>query len=147
MPNASAVGLRLLSVVMGIFLISMGYGKLGWAGDSSMLVDQLRAWWGPAPTISKWYIDWVAMPGAPLFARLVLLGELATGTALVAGYRPQFAALVALAMVLNFHFAMGLLFTSGYLTNGYALPVVGGLAALAVGARRLPFSLTSQGRW
>ncbi len=139
MLNSSADGLRLLSVVLGIFLICMGYGKLGWAVDSSLLEDQLRAWWGPAPTISKWYIDWFAMPGVPLFARLVLLGELSTGLALVVGYRPQLAALAALLMVLNFHFAMGLLFTSEYLTNGYALPVVGGLAALAVGARRLPF--------
>ncbi len=134
-------------MVLGIFLICMGYGKLGWAVDSSLLEDQLRAWWGPAPTISKWYIDQVAMPGVPLFARLVLLGELSTGLALLVGYRPQLAALVALLMVLNFHFAMGLLFTSEYLTNGYALPVVGGLAALAVGARRLPFCVAGQERW
>ena len=134
-------------MVLGIFLICMGYGKLGWAVDSSLLEDQLRAWWGPAPTISKWYIDRVAMPGVPLFARLVLLGELSTGLALVVGYRPQLAALLALLMVLNFHFAMGLLFTSEYLTNGYALPVVGGLAALAVGARRLPFCVAGQERW
>ena len=144
MLNSSADGLRLLSVVLGIFLICMGYGKLGWAVDSSLLEDQLRAWWGPAPTISKWYIDWFAMPGVPLFARLVLLGELSTGLALVVGYRPQLAALAALLMVLNFHFAMGLLFTSEYLTNGYALPVVGGLAALAVGARRLPFCVAGR---
>ena len=147
MPNSSADGLRLLSVVLGIFLLCMGYGKLGWVVDSSLLEDQLRAWWGPAPTISKWYIDQVAMPGVPLFARLVLLGELSTGLALLVGYRPQLAALVALLMVLNFHFAMGLLFTSEYLTNGYALPVVGGLAALAVGARRLPFCVTGQEPW
>ena len=144
MLNSSADGLRLLSVVLGIFLICMGYGKLGWAVDSSLLEDQLRAWWGPAPTISKWYIDWFAMPGVPLFARLVLLGELSTGLALVVGYRPRLAALAALLMVLNFHFAMGLLFTSEYLTNGYALPVVGGLAALAVGARRLPFCVAGR---
>ena len=127
---------------MGIFLICMGYGKLGWAGDSTMLVNQLRDWWGPAPAISKFYIDWFAMPLAPLFARIVLLGELTTGLALLAGYRPQLAALVALFMVMNFHFAMGLLFTPAYLTNGYALPVVGGLLALIVGARRLPYAVT-----
>ena len=53
----------------------------------------------------------------------------------------RLAALAALFMILNFHFAMGLLFSSAYLTNGYALPVVGGLAAVAVGARGLPYSL------
>lgn len=136
----------MLSVAMGIFLICMGYGKLGWAGDSSMLVDQLRDWWGPAPAVSKLYIDGFAMPLAPVFSRLVLLGELTTGLALVAGYRPRLAALAALFMVMNFHFAMGLLFTPAYLTNGYALPVAGALAALAVGPRSLPFSVTADAR-
>ena len=141
MPSASANGLRLLSAVLGIFLISMGLGKLDWAADSSLLENELRNWWGPAPAISKLYIDWFAMPLHPVLARLVLLGELTTGLALVAGYRLRLAALTALFMILNFHFAMGLLFSSAYLTNGYALPVVGGLAAVAVGARRLPYSL------
>ncbi len=143
MPNASASGLRLLSMVLGVFLIAMGYGKLDWASDSSLLENELRNWWGPAPAISKLYIDWFAMPLSGILARLVLLGELTTGLALVAGYRPRLAALAALFMVLNFHFAMGLLFSSAYLTNGYALPVTGGLAALAVGARGLPYSLES----
>ena len=141
MPSASANGLRLLSAVLGIFLISMGFGKLDWAADSSLLENELRNWWGPAPAISKLYIDWFAMPLHPILARLVLLGELTTGLALVAGYRLRMAALGALFMILNFHFAMGLLFSSAYLTNGYALPVVGGLTALAVGARGLPYSL------
>ena len=141
MSSASANGLRLLSAVLGIFLISMGLGKLDWAADSSLLENELRNWWGPAPAISKLYIDWFAMPLHPVLARLVLLGELTTGLALVAGYRLRLAALTALFMILNFHFAMGLLFSSAYLTNGYALPVVGGLAAVAVGARRLPYSL------
>ncbi|MCY4505667.1 MAG: DoxX family membrane protein [Acidobacteria bacterium] len=141
MPSASANGLRLLSAVLGIFLISMGFGKLDWAADSSLLENELRNWWGPAPAISKLYIDWFAMPLHPILARLVLLGELTTGLALVAGYRLRMAALAALFMILNFHFAMGLLFSSEYLTNGYALPVVGGLVALVVGARGLPYSL------
>ncbi len=141
MPSASANGLRLLSAILGVFLISMGFGKLDWAADSSLLENELRNWWGPAPAISKLYIDWFAMPLHPVLARLVLLGELTTGLALVAGYRLRLAALAALFMILNFHFAMGLLFSSAYLTNGYALPVVGGLAAVAVGARRLPYSL------
>ena len=131
----------MLSVVLGIFLIAMGLGKLGWIADSGALEDQLRSWWGPAPAISKFYIDWFAMPLRGVLAPLVLVGELTTGLALVAGYRPRIAALAALFMIFNFHFAMGLLFSSAYLTNGYALPVVGGLAALAVGARGLPYSL------
>ena len=142
MERSGAGGLRVLSLVMGAFLIFMGLGKLGWFTDSSFLVAELRGWWGGAPAVSRWYIDTVAMPGAPLFARLVPLGELAAGAALVAGYRVRLAAAVALLMILNFHFAMGILFQSAYLTNGFGLPVVGGLSALAIGAQRLPFSVS-----
>ena len=44
-------------------------------------------------------------------------------------------------MVLNIHFASGVLFEYRYLTNGYGLPVLGGLLALAFGAAALPLSL------
>ena len=47
-------------------------------------------------------------------------------------------------MILNFHFAMGILFQSAYLTNGFGLPVVGGLSALAIGAQRQPFSVSTR---
>ena len=130
-----------LAVAMGVFLLAMGESKLGWLGDSSALIAELRNWWGNAPSPSKWYIDTIAMPGAPIFARLVPLGELATGAALVVGYRVRWSAAVALVMVLNFHFAMGILYQFTYLTNGYGLPVVGSLAALALGPRRLPLSI------
>jgi hypothetical protein len=43
-------------------------------------------------------------------------------------------------MVLNIHFASGLIFQYGFLTNGYGLPVLGGLLALAIGAVGLPAS-------
>jgi uncharacterized membrane protein YphA (DoxX/SURF4 family) len=45
------------------------------------------------------------IPGTPLFARLVPLGEFAAGAALIAGFWPRMAATVAFLMVLNFHFA------------------------------------------
>ena len=82
LERSGAGGLRVLSLFMGVFLISMGLGKLGWLMDSSFLVAELRGWWGSAPALSRWYIDTVAIPGAPLFARLVLFGELASGAAL-----------------------------------------------------------------
>ena len=71
-----AGGLRALSLVMGLFLVLMGYGKLAWFADSAHLTYELEQWlsFEPVP-ISRWYIEWVAMPGAPLFARLVVLGR------------------------------------------------------------------------
>jgi uncharacterized membrane protein YphA (DoxX/SURF4 family) len=141
--NSPDGGLRALSLIMGMFLVLMGTGKLAWFADSGYLTYQLEEWLSFEPVgISRWYLEWVAMPGAPLFARLVVLGELATGVALLAGFRVRLTGAVALAMVVNFQFASGIMFTSGYLTNGYGPPVIGGLAALAIGGgRRLPYSI------
>jgi uncharacterized membrane protein YphA (DoxX/SURF4 family) len=133
--------LRALSLAMGVFLLFMGSGKLGWFLDSGLLAGELQGWRGSAPAVSRAYLDLV-LPGVPIFARLVVLGELAAGVALVAGFHVRLAALLALLMVLNFHFASGIIFTLGYLTNGYGLPVVGSLLALALGGRSLPLSVT-----
>ncbi|MDA1092655.1 MAG: hypothetical protein O3A25_05220 [Acidobacteria bacterium] len=141
MQRSAAGSLRLLSVVMGGFLLLMAFGKTGWLFDSGPLADELWGWRESAPPLSRWYLDTVAIPGAPVFARLVPVGEFLTGAALVVGFRARLAAGIALLMVLNFHFGMGLLFQLAYLTNGYGPPVVGSLAALALGPARLPFSL------
>jgi uncharacterized membrane protein YphA (DoxX/SURF4 family) len=141
MQRSAAGSLRVLSVVMGGFLLLMAFSKTGWLFDSGPLTDELWGWRESAPALSRWYLDTVAIPGSPLFARLVPAGEFLTGAALVVGFRARVAAGVALLMVLNFHFAMGLLFQLAYLTNGYGPPVVGSLAALALGPARLPFSL------
>ena len=76
-----------------------------------------------------------------MFARLVPLGELAAGVALMIGFRVRLVAFVTMLMVCNFHFASGIVFTTGYLTNGYGPPVIGALLALAFGGRHLPWSL------
>ena len=74
-----AVGLRGLSVLIGVFLIFMGLGKAAWLTDGGILLAELDRWRGLAPAVSLWYLETVAIPGAPPFARLVPLGELATG--------------------------------------------------------------------
>ena len=76
-----------------------------------------------------------------MFARLVLFGELATGTALILGAYARYAAIAAFLMVLNIHFASGALFQYRFLTNGFGLPVLGGLLALAIGGAALPLSV------
>ena len=77
-----------------------------------------------------------------MFARLVPLAELAAGAALVCGYLVRAAAVLAFFMVLNFHFASDVLFHYSYLTNGYGLPVLGSLMALAIGGARLPLTIS-----
>jgi uncharacterized membrane protein YphA (DoxX/SURF4 family) len=140
--GSPAVGLRVLSVMLGVFLIFMGLDKIGWLIDSGFLTRRLQEWYIAAPPLSRWYLETIAIPGAPLFARLVLFGELAAGAAMLCGVKIRLAAVLSLLMVLNFHFASDVLLHYSYLNNAYGPPVLGGLLALAIGGTRLPFSLS-----
>ena len=138
--GSPAVALRLLSVAMGVFLIFMGLDKIGWVMDAGILARRLQEWHGTARPLARWYLDTVALPGSPVFARLVVAAELTAGTALVLGIKVRLAAALALLMVLNFHVAADVIFRYDYLINAFGPPVLGGLLALAVGGTRLPFS-------
>ena len=142
--GSTAAALRVLSLSMGVFFLFMGIDKIAWLGDPGLLTTQLRGWHESAPAPSRWYLEHVALPGAPVFARLVLAGELAVAVALLTGFKVRLAAVAGLFMVLNFHFAMGVLLRFNYLWNGYGPPVLGSLMALAIGGARLPFSVTSR---
>jgi uncharacterized membrane protein YphA (DoxX/SURF4 family) len=138
----SATGLRVLSVAMGAFLLFMGIDKLSWLTDAGVLAGRFQEWLETAPPASRWYLETLAIPGAPVFARLVPLAEMAAGAALLCGYFVRVAAALAFLMVLNFHFASDVLFHYSYLTNGYGLPVLGSLMALAIGGARLPLTIS-----
>ena len=143
-PAASGpagTGLRLLSMFLGVLFIFEGLGKIGWLTDSGPLSGAFQGWLKDAPSTSRWYLETFAIPGVPMFARLVPLGELLGGAALLAGFWTRIAALAAFLMVLNFHVASGAIFRYGFLTNGFGLPVLGGLLALAIGGSRLPWSI------
>ncbi len=139
--SPQARGLRVLSVLLGVFFLFEGISKIGWLLDPSPLTARLTGYLENANTWNRGYLQNVCIPWAPVFARLVLFGELATGAALVSGVWARYAAIVAFLMVMNIHFASGLLFQYSFLTNGYGLPVVGGLLALSIGAVGLPASL------
>jgi uncharacterized membrane protein YphA (DoxX/SURF4 family) len=138
----SATGLRVLSVAMGAFLLFMGIDKLSWLTDAGVLAGRFQEWLETAPPASRWYLETLAIPGASVFARLVPLAEMAAGAALLCGYFVRVAAALAFLMVLNFHFASDVLFHYSYLTNGYGLPVLGSLMALAIGGARLPLTIS-----
>jgi uncharacterized membrane protein YphA (DoxX/SURF4 family) len=142
LSGSTTGGLRVLSVMVGAFLIFMGIDKISWLTDDSVLAGRFREWLETAPAASRWYLENVAIPGTPAFARLVPLGEMTAGAALVCGVKIRLAALLALFMVANFHFASDLLFHYSYLTNPYGLPVMGGLLALAIGGTGLPLTLS-----
>ena len=139
--NPSARGLAALRLFLGVFFLFEGIGKIGWLMDPSPLTTQLTGFLQGANQWNRAYLETVCLPGAAVFARLVLFGELATGVSLILGAYARYAAIAALLMVLNFHFASGVIFEYRYLTNGYGLPVLGGLLALALGGGALPLSL------
>ena len=138
-----AAGLTLLRICIGLFFLFEGLGKIRWFANPAILANQLNGWTAsvPANSWSGRYLAAVALPYANAFARLVPLGELASGIALVLGLWTPLSAFVAFFMALNFEFASGVLFKSAWLTNPYGLPVLGATLALALGGTRLPWSV------
>ena len=134
-------GLRALSLMMGTFLFYMGIDKVAWLTDHEILAGLFEEWLRTAPPASRWYLETVAIPGTPVFARLVPVAELVAGAALVTGVWVRLTAIVTLVMVLNFHFASDVLFHYSYLINAYGLPIMIGLVALAIAGGRLPLSM------
>lgn len=143
--DRQATGLAILRVCIGTFFVFEGLGKIRWFVDTSLLASQLAGWLQAVPpeSWSHQYLERVAIPGVPYFARLVPLGEVASGLAMVAGFRTPLVALLAFFMALNFQFASGALFSYSVLTSGYGLPVLGSTLALAIGGVRLPWSIRS----
>jgi len=138
-------GLAVLRILLGVFFLFQGIGRLSWFGSSLVLARQLDAWLrGVSPaSISARYLTRFIMPHTAVFARLVPTGELAAGLAMLFGFWTPFFAFLAFCMVLNFHIASGAIFTYGFLTNGYGLPVLGSTLALTLGGVRLPWSIRS----
>jgi uncharacterized membrane protein YphA (DoxX/SURF4 family) len=139
--KGQAWGLTTLRLCLGVFFLFEAISKVGWFTSSAVLRSRLTEWAETVPAISRAYITNLCLPGVEVFARLVPLGEFAVATALLLGGYTRLAAVLALLMVLNFHFASGVMFQYSYLTNGYGLPVLGGLLALAFGGTSLPLSV------
>ena len=137
-----AWGLVALRVALGVFLIMKSTTKFGWLMDGAPLIARLAAW--AAEPDAFWLSGWYAqmlLPGAPVFARLVLFGELAGGLALLAGFWTRPVALLATLMILNYHLASGGLVAMDFLSDASGLVVVAALLALALDGRNLPLSV------
>ena len=105
--RSGAYGLRALAVMLGVYFVFNGLDKLAWFADSGILAQCLEEWVQDAAPSTRWYIEDVAVPGVPLFARLVPLAELSTGVALILGFWTRVVAVLALLMVANVHVARG----------------------------------------
>ena len=141
--DRQGTGLVITRVCLGVFLLFQGLLKIEWFADTSILAGRFQEWVDTvAPgSISRLYLDRIALPGLPVFARLVPLGEIVSGLALIVGFFTPIFALISFFMVLNFAVASGIIFSYSYLTNGYGLPVLGSTLGLAVGGWRLPWSV------
>jgi uncharacterized membrane protein YphA (DoxX/SURF4 family) len=141
--DRQGVGLTLLRIFIGVFFIFEGLGKIRWFVNTSQLAGMFSSWsQAAAPgSVSLWYLEHIALPGLSAFARLVPLGEITSGIALVLGFWTPFFAFVAFFMALNFQIASGAVFKYSFLTSGYGLPVLGATLALAIGGIRLPWSI------
>jgi uncharacterized membrane protein YphA (DoxX/SURF4 family) len=134
-------GLAFVRICIGVFLLFEGLGKIRWFASSSILAATFAQWHATAGPLSRWYLERIASPGLPYFARLVPLGEIGTGLALILGIWTPLAAFIAFLMAINFHIAAGTIFRYSFLTNGYGLPVIGSTLGLAIGGVRLPWSI------
>jgi uncharacterized membrane protein YphA (DoxX/SURF4 family) len=141
--DRQGTGLAVIRICIGLFFIFEGLAKLRWFANASILANQLAGWHQalPAGSLSARYLQGFAIPGAGIFARLVPLGELCSGLALLVGFWTPLFALLAFCLALNFQFASGALFKYSFLTSGYGLPVLGATLGLAIGGVRLRWSL------
>ena len=137
-PRAS----RFSGCVSGSFFLFEGIGKIRWFGNSSLLAGQLAGWLqtSGAAALNRDYLERFAIPYVAILARLVPLGEIASGLALIVGFWTPVFAFVAFVMAVNFNFASGAMLKYSFLTNGYGLPVLGLTLALTFGGARLPLS-------
>jgi uncharacterized membrane protein YphA (DoxX/SURF4 family) len=139
-------GLTILRICIGVFFIFEGIGKIRWFTDTSILAAQFAGWSqaAAAGSVSRWYLERIAVPGVSIFARLVPLGEIVSGAALVVGFWMPVFAFIAFFMALNFQIASGALFKYSFLTSGYGLPVLGSTLALALASPRKPRSMKTK---
>jgi uncharacterized membrane protein YphA (DoxX/SURF4 family) len=141
--DRQGTGLAVVRIVLGVFFIFEGIGKIRWFIDSSILSGQLAGWMqNAAPgSIPHTYLERIAIPWVGVFARIVPLGEICSGLALLLGIWTPLFAFVAFFMALNFQIASGAVFRFSFLTSGYGLPVLGSTLGLAIGGVRLPWSV------
>jgi uncharacterized membrane protein YphA (DoxX/SURF4 family) len=139
--TGQGVGLMLIRVAVGAFLLFQGFEKLSWLLDTGPLTKQLASWLEAATPASRWYLERL-LPATPVFARLVPLGEIVAGLALVVGFWTRLVAGLAFLMVLNYQIAGAAIFRYSFVMQPNALPVLGALLGLAIGGSRLPLSLS-----
>jgi uncharacterized membrane protein YphA (DoxX/SURF4 family) len=141
--DTARVALRLIAIATGIFFLAMGLNKLARIGHPDLLSHRFELWLPNAAPYARWYLQTIAIPAAPLLARVVPIAELCAALALIAGVGTNLVATAALVMVVNFHIATGAISSTDFLRDGTGPPLLGTLLALAIAGRQLPFSISA----
>jgi len=143
--NRQGAGLTLLRILLGVFFLFQGLNHLRWLLDPSALSQQLAALEHSvrAGSISARYLQRAVIPFAGVIARLVPIGQIAAGLAMIVGFWTSLFAALAFVLVVNSYLATGALFTYAFLTSPSGLPVIGGTLALMIAGGRLPWSIRS----
>ena len=107
--DRQGIGLALLRICIGVFFLFEGLAKIRWFADTSILGARFADWTQAAAvgSASHWYLQRIAEPGLAVFARLVPLGEIACGIAMIIGFWTPLFAFIAFFMALNFNIASG----------------------------------------
>lgn len=124
---------RVLGIGVGVFFIAMAMNKVQWLSQPDLLLNRFVKWAPVATAPVRWYLQHVAIPAAPLLARAIPIGEFSVGVAFILGIAVRPAAILALFLVLNFHFGTSAFFAWEFLRDGTGPPLLAALIAMAIG--------------
>jgi uncharacterized membrane protein YphA (DoxX/SURF4 family) len=111
----------------------MSMNKIQWLSQPDLLLNRFVKWAPVASAPVRWYLQHIAIPAAPLLARAIPLGEFSVGVAFILGIAVRPAAILALFLVLNFHFGTSAFFAWEFLRDGTGPPLLAALIAMAIG--------------
>ncbi|MBI1806148.1 MAG: DoxX family membrane protein [Ignavibacteria bacterium] len=136
----SNIQILLLRLAIGGLFLNAGLGKYneGWLTNPAPLVKSLDEFHQHATGFHRHYLDYVALPYAGAWAKLMTVGELAVGVSLLLGLLVRLSSAMGIFMVLNFLAANGSLYSLNFFGSPWAALLLSGLLTLF---------LSRAGRW
>jgi uncharacterized membrane protein YphA (DoxX/SURF4 family) len=139
--ESARVALRIATLGIGIFFLFMSLNKISWLANPDVLAQRFERWLPNASWYAQVYLHGVAIPGAPLFARVVPISEFCAAMAMLSGRFTRVTAVAALFMIVNFHLATSSFSSIEFLRDGTGPPMFAALLAVALTKGPLPFSV------
>ena len=136
----SGIQILIVRVVLGALFLSLGVGKIqeGWLSSREPLIKSLNSFHEHASGPQLIYLEYVAIPYAGMWSKILALGETSLGISLLLGLLTRLTSLAGMGMVLNLHAATGDLFSLNFFGTPWAALIIAGL---------LVVFLARAGRW